>query len=169
MDMFDYNVHGLVHLAQDVRQFGLLESFSAFPKQHGVGCDSHRMESTKELDRSGSGSSGVWCLPRPPSRSKSGMACSTLSTMQALNSGSTILCHQHRKNSALLNFVTDFPWDCKGTPEDSAQCKYCNTDFIITHSGRSDITKHQVTKKHAIKMQDPKTYGIQAWFAVLRD
>ena len=29
-DMFDYNVHGLVHLAQYVRQFGPLESFSAF-------------------------------------------------------------------------------------------------------------------------------------------
>ena len=36
------------------------------------------MESKKELDWSGCGSSDVWCLPRLPIRSKSGMACSTL-------------------------------------------------------------------------------------------
>ena len=29
-DTLDYNVHGLFHLAQDVRWFGPLESFSAF-------------------------------------------------------------------------------------------------------------------------------------------
>ena len=36
-DMLVYNVHGLVHLAQDVKRFGPLESFSAFPFESFLG------------------------------------------------------------------------------------------------------------------------------------
>jgi hypothetical protein len=36
-DMYVYNVHGLVHLASDARNFGALDGFSAFPFENHLG------------------------------------------------------------------------------------------------------------------------------------
>lgn len=35
-DMMVYNVHGLIHLADDVRRFGCLDNFSAFPFENSL-------------------------------------------------------------------------------------------------------------------------------------
>ena len=58
---------------------------------------------------------------------------------------------QRKTVSCVAKFcATMFLWTNKG----SARCQYGNS---IMHGVRSDITKHQTTKKHAIKVQDVKS------------
>ena len=65
-------------------------------------------------------------------------------------------------------YTVEFPWITRSV-EGSVRCKYCNTAFSIVHGGKSDITKHQLTKKHIQKVEDAKSAGIQARLTVLRN
>ena len=65
-------------------------------------------------------------------------------------------------------YAVEFLWITRSI-EGSVWCKYYNTDFSIVHSGKSDITKHQLTEKHTQKVVDAKSSGIQARLTVLRN
>ena len=110
--------------------FAVCCAHSVWAKQHGGGCDSHRMESKKELDWSGCGNSDVWCLPRPPIRSKSCMACSTLyaiiSQQWFYYSVSPAL-----ENSTWLNFVTSSPRTFHGLRSEEIFCELFLRDTLI--------------------------------------
>ena len=75
---------------------------------------------------------------------------------------------KRNKTSYQPKWEAEFPWIKKGNDENSAQCKWCNTQFSVAGSGKPQAVSHTRSDKHKqFEQQMSKQTTISKGFSLL--